>query len=295
MEKLNPAEQEIAMALLELATNAPRIWADLEANGVQAAAARARCLLAKYSQEVKKADDLELYWTGYAKERLSNLRGPLNMMTGFSSRPPVYSSLLLKKLRDVATPFPGGKSIAQIHPTIVSFYTNGSGDQSFKNAFQEMLQDTDNAVAKRAVDDTGEYAKATLQTRRKMLQSKIFEALKSEGFRVRSSGREFLVFEAALIEGKYQFNLIVDVSTSQFEVGMIRCSIAITIAGEKFAPASAHIGTIANFDIDDIDPYFSWCCNVRNDSYGEFCPVIDAINAVTINLYHRLDIILSNS
>jgi len=298
MNNLTPDEHKIARALLYLAIEAPEIWKEMELSGLQHESAIVRRTVAEYSEESDKLADLEEYWVEFAKERLSMLRGPLNAMTGKSSLPLTYSSLLLHELRRSAAslPYPGSERIAQIHPALVKHLFCAEGLKKIPILWEKVRQIRQDSLMKIVKSSEEIFIDTASPNRRELIKKIAIGQLPPKDFSILLAGRNFLNIVGELEKGKFIYNFLVDLEQINEQCGPVRCSVAVTLPSQKFSENNGHVGTIAYFEIDYLDPYFSFASSFDNALYKDFYYLTKTISSLASIIFYRLnDILITNN
>lgn len=297
MNNLTTDEHKIARALLYLAIEAPEIWKEMELSGLQHESALVRRTVAEYSEKSDKLADLEEYWVEFAKERLSMLRGPLNAMTGQSSLPLTYCSLLLHELRSsaAALPYPGSERIAQIHPALVKHLFHAEGRKKIPILWAKVRQVRQDSLTKIGKLDEEIFVDSAFPNRRELIKKIAIDQLEHKNLSIRLAGRNFLNIVGELDDGKFVFNFLMDLEQINEQCGAVCCSVAVTLPSQKFSASNGHVGTIAYFEIDYLNPYFSFALSFENALYKDFYHLMKTISSLASIIFYRLNNILNKN
>jgi hypothetical protein len=298
--KLPPATDadrwELSRAMLALGGQVEEIWDELAAQGFDRPGAIVREAQLSLADRVASRQGLLDYWREYAKEDLSALDSPIDILRGHYVAPWGYRSALIADLRSKAHLLPGGEvgPSPQIEPAFKAWVEAMAGPGTEKNRAWEAGRE----AVRQTVENAGEAAYpefAVLDARERMAlqRERYMNTLEPAGFRLVAPSRRFSHFQRRMTNGKYVFSLLDD-SFSKGASGRLRCRFAVTWPGTQITSADLFSIRLAAFDPGLVVPNFHYSCRYEPDSWSEFRLAIDTVACLTTILFRRLDAALQN-
>ncbi|MFC5549016.1 hypothetical protein [Massilia aerilata] len=287
---------ELSRAMLALAEQAEEIRDELTAQGYDRPGAIVREAQLALADRVASRQGLLDYWREYAKEDLSALDSPIDILRGHYAAPWGYRSALIADLRSKAHLLPAGELIQspQIEPAFKAWLeTVFEPGTPQHDAWLAGLEARRQAVASSGEPERPEFAALDTRVRMALLRERYMRTLAPAGFRLVAPSRRFSHFQRLAANGKYVFSLLDD-SFAKGAWGKLRCRFAITWPGTGITSADLFPIRLSAFDPGVVVPDFQYSTGYRRDSWGEFCLAIDTVACLTAILFRRLDAALQD-
>lgn len=283
--------RQLSRAMLAVGEQVEAIWDELAAQGLDRPAAIARAAQEDLADRVSSRRGLRDYWREAAKEWLSALDSPIDILRGHYVAPYVYRSELIAALRSKAYLLPVSDTLPspQIEPAIRAWaampFVPGSAKDQVVQAGQDALRQ---AAAASGEPERPGFAALDWRGRMALQRERYAQTLAGAGFTLAAPSRGFTLFQRATRDGKFVFNLIDDSGTGLASC-MLRCQFALTWPGTRITSARLFAERLAAFYPEQVVPAFGYDCWFGRDSWPEFCVATDTIAALTLSLFRRLD------
>lgn len=279
----------LALALVHVGADLESIWHELAAAGYgqEAAIGRERQLAFAPTPEAKA--QLHAYWREYAMERLSALRGPIDVLKGLYSPTQPYRSMLLETLRERAPTrvSPTGLAAPQIEPAIklcLEDYLNPIHEESVRWSREVKAR----AIRKAGLRDDPHFAALPWTGRVTLLRERFAQMLAPHGFAVGNKGKNVVVAERPTTDGRFIYALVDDGGANLGRYGQLSHWIAVRTPRQRFSHDPAKDESLARFTIGDLVPEFHW--SSRNfQTYPEFCRAVDTAAYAALCIFRKVD------
>lgn len=249
-------------------------------------------VLAASSEDVQQ---LWLYWSEYAKERLAGLVGPMNVLEGKLRSVAAYRSVMLAELRDRAAAgklqLQGPIGSPQIEPTIKRYVEMLPDDPQAIHINDQVKQARKEAVERLLLPTLPEFTKLSAKARYDLLTDRYSASLLIDGFTLNSHRRSGVVYRKLTSNGRWAF-VFLDDSQDGVDVGMLSVRFGLTLPTKAVLPNSMPATVVAGFAADDLVPGFSSVRGFATNSYAEFCLAADSCAYLARSLYQRIDALL---
>lgn len=281
----------LSRALLAVADDMRDIWAELAATGFDAPGRIAREAILAFAEKAPMGSREQLldYWRELAKERLSALDSPYDSLRGEYVASYVYRSALIARLRSQAHLLPSNPALRspQIEPGFKAWVENLGPEKAQVVAASREAKRA--IVAALGEPERPDFAALDRRACLLLLRERYARTLASEGFSLRAPSRGFTHFQRAGLGGKYVFNLLDDPDGGfGFGFSTVRPTFAITWPGTQITSARLFPIRLIEFRPDDLVPEFGYIYYF-GQSWPSACVTVDAIAALTLILFRRID------
>lgn len=285
----------LSRQLYPLGDQVSDICAELDRAGYGIPASVIRHELEVLADSKERAQQLRLYWSEYAKERIAGLVGPMNVLAGKLPDIAAYRSALLANLRSRATAS-GTRSDSpivspQIEPTMKRYVELMPDDPVALRINAAVKQARQTATRELALPELQEFTLLPAKARYDLLIDRYSAALIPAGFTLDPHRKTGIVFRRPTSDGRWSF-LFVDESRCGVEVGMLSVKFGLTLPKRAVVPKALSSSAVATFAPDDIVPGFAAVRGFATPSYAEFCLAADACAYLVQTLYERVNAIL---
>lgn len=288
--------KNLSQRLYQLGDQIGDICAEIEQAGYGAPASAIREGLAALAATNDRVQQLWLYWSEYAKERLASLVGPMNVLAGNLPDIAAYRSPFLAELRvrAVAGQFQSSGPIAspQIEPTMKRYVEMMPDDPFVMQVNSDVKEARRQATTKLSLAERPGFDALNAKAKYELLIERYLAALEPAGFKLDSHRKSGLVFRKITSDHRWAF-LFVDDSRDGIDGGMLSVRFAITLPKKAVLPSALSLSVVATFSPDDIVPGFGAVRGFARGSYAEFCLAADACAFLTRALCVRVDALLS--
>ena len=291
----NEQAKQLSRKLYPLGDQINDICVELDRAGYGAPASVVQRELEALAATKERVQQLRLYWSEYAKERIAGLVGPMNVLAGKLPDIAAYRSALLADLRtrtevERCQPDSPIKS-PQIEPTIKRYVEMMPDDPVALRINDAVKQARSVAIQKSSLPERQEFTRLSAKARYDLLISRYSANLLPAGFTLDSHRKTGIVFRRSTSDGRWSF-LFVDDSRDGVETGMLSVRFGLTLPKKAVLPSSLSSTAVATFSADDIVPGFSAARGFSTPSYAEFCLAADACAYLARALYGRTDALL---
>ncbi len=287
--------KQLSERLYPLGDQVSDICADFDLADYGAPASVIRHELEMLAGTKRRAQQLRLYWSEYAKERIAGLVGPMNVLTGKLPDVTAYRSGLLADLRArAAASQPGSDSpimSPQIEPTMKRYVELMPDDPVALRINEAVKQARRAAARKLSLPELQEFMQLPAKARYDLLIDRYSATLVAAGFTLDSHRKTGVVFRRLTSDGQWSF-LFVDDSRDGVDVGMLSVKFGLTLPKKAVMPSALSSSAVAIFSPDDIVPGFGAARGFATPSYAEFCLAADACAYMARAVYERVDALL---
>lgn len=287
--------KSLSQKLYPLGDQVHDICAELDRAGYGEGARVVRQELEGLAATQDRVQQLRLYWSEYAKERIAGLLGPLNVLTGKLPKMAAYRSALLADLRARAAAgefeSDGPTKSPQIEPTMKRYIEMAQDDPFVVRTLDAVKRARREAVRKLSLPELEEFGRLAAKARYDLLIERYSASLFTEGFTLDSHRKTGVVFRRLTSDGRWAF-IFVDDSRDGVDTGMLSVKFGLTLPKKAVLPSSLPSCVVASFSSDDIVPRFGAVRGFAAPSYAEFCLAADACAYLAQVLYRRVDALL---
>jgi hypothetical protein len=239
---------------------------------------------------------LREYWREYARERLSALKGPLDLLRGQFPEVMTYRSKLLDSLREDAV---AGRLISNsrfpsphIEPTLKRWTEIPALDPSAVKENEAVKGARRRAAAAQGLSEDASFRSMSDKERYLLLIQRYSRSLIAAGFKLDSTRRSGLVFRKLTSDKRWAF-LMVDQSQEDVGTGSLSVRFGITLPRKAVHPAMLPLSAVATFSPNDICPCFRVAQEFASESLSQFYLAADACTYLTRLVYDRLNPLIS--
>jgi hypothetical protein len=290
----------LSRRLSEFGDQTREISAELDGRGYGSPAAVKRRFIEGLAIDSEARDRLRLYWSEYAKERLSCLSGPVNIPRGRYPRICEYRSEFIAKLRDElakSTVRPEGTIASpQIEPTYKRFVERETSAKQLREMATAIENARIDAASALGLEECAEFTKFIHSGGRdklcEALVARFSANLVPAGFAVDSHVENGLVCRKSLRGCELDFVLIFQYGGALM-TGVLYPMFALAPVGRKVLPGRVYASSVATFSPEVIVPEFYESCAFARDSYAQFCLAVDSIACLCKIAFGRIEKVLS--
>jgi hypothetical protein len=282
--------KKLSRRLKDLAEQNTEIWTELAKQGYERPAHVMQEAYRRLAGSPQKYEQLVLYWTEYAKERLAALTGPVDILHGQMPYKWTYRSPFLDGLRaNVGQLKSDGPIVSpQIEPTIKR-YVELFPDDPLRVAVSQGVR----AARKEGADALGlrelpGFSKMDEEERYGMLVKHYRTRLEPAGFRLDSHRKHGVVFRKVTSDARWAF-VFIDTSRNGMLGGRLDTQIAITLPKKAMLSNAVSLTAAATFLPDDLVPGFGAICGFEKDSYAQLCLASEANSFLADSLFRHFD------
>lgn len=242
------------------------------------------------------AANLRSYWKEYARERLSSVGGPVDILRGRYPYSRSYRSELIARLRENSVSLvsePNAEVISPHFEPTLKRYTEMNAtarEMTFSHIHEVQALSAQRLVSTEIKD----FDVTSLAEKTKLLHEIYYDKLVLDGFtadRIKPSGR---VYRKKMVVDDFDF-LLIDESTSGIEFGRLTVHLAVALHGKKITPGKSFNDCLASFEPEDIIPRFTSIQFFDDRSYAQFEMSAKSIAILASILYRYLNAIMANA
>lgn len=283
------SSRSLALALVHVGAGLESIWSELEAAGYGQEAAIGREGKLAFAPTTEAKAQLHAYWREYAMERLSALRGPLDVLKGSYSRTPAYRSPLLAALRVRAPTLvsPTTLVVPQIEPAIklcLEDYANPIHAETIRRSREVKAR----AIRAAGLCDDPEFDAMPWAGRVQLLRERFTQILAPHGFTIRNKGKSVVVAERPTTDERFIYAFVDSGGANLGRYGQLDHWIAIRTPQQRLANDPATDESLARFAISDLVPEFHWSSR-HFQTYPEFCRAVDTAAYAALCIFRKVD------
>ena len=291
---LDPS-RTLALALVHVGAGLESIWDELAAAGYGEEAAIGRERMLAFAPTPDAKAQLRAYWRDCAMERLSALRGPIDVLKGVYSPTQPYRSLLLEALRERAPTLvsPTDLVAPQIEPAIklcLEDYLNPIHDETVRWSRQAKAR----AIRAAGLRDDPQFDALPWTGRVTLLRERFARMLAPHGFTVKNKGRNVVAAERPTTDGRFIYALVDDGGANLGRYGQLSHWIAIRTPRQRLSHDPDKDESLARFGIGDLVPEFHWSAR-HFQTYPEFCRAVDTAAYAALCIFRKVDAALMDS
>jgi len=279
----------LALALAHVGADLESIWDELAAAGYGKEAAIGRERMLAFAPTPDAKAQLRAYWREYAMERLSALRGPLDVLEGRYLHAPAYRSALLAALRERAPTLVSPTELVapQIEPAIklcLEDFANPIHQETTRRSREAKAH----AIRAAGIPDDPQFEAVPWQQRVQLLRERFTQILAPHGFTVKNKGKSVVVAERPTTDGRFVYALVDNGGANLGRYGQLDHCIAIRTPGQRLAGDVAADESLARFPIDVLVPEFHWSSR-HFETYPEFCRAVDTAAYAALSIFRKVD------
>jgi hypothetical protein len=279
----------LALALVHVGADLESIWDDLAAAGYGQEAAIGRDRMLAFAPTPDAKAQLHAYWREYAMERLSALRGPIDVRKGIYGPTQPYRSRLLEALRERAPSLvsPTDLVAPQIEPAIklcLEDYMNPIHQETVRWSREVKAR----AIRKAGLRDDPQFDDVPWTARVRLLRERVTQMLAPHGFTVGNKGKSVVVAERPTTDGRFIYAFVDSGGAGLGRYGQLDHRIAIRTPQQRLAHNPAKDESLARFNIDDLIPEFHWSSR-HFQTYPEFCRAVDTAAYAALCIFRKVD------
>jgi hypothetical protein len=281
--------------LFPLGDRVVELCGEFDASGYGTPAHVVREAIEKRAGTDQRREQLWLYWTEYAKERLASLAGPTDILRGKLPRFAAYRSSFLDKLRRDRGQLKSSSPIVspQIEPTMKSYVETLPDDPVFISLNDDVRRARDAAATRFRYPSDSSFDGLLAKHRYELLRLRYSSILKNAGFTLDSHRRSGLVYRKLTSNGSWAV-LFVDDSRDLVEAGRLSVMMGVTLPRKAVLPQALPLCAVATFAPEHLIPGFSTVQGFSADSHAEFCLAADSCAHMALKLFEKLDIYLGH-
>lgn len=279
----------LALALVQVGADMESIWDDLAAAGYGEEAAVGRERMLAFAPTLEAKAQLHAYWRDCAMERLSALRGPIDVHKGVYSPTQPYRSALLESLRERAPTLvsPTDLVAPQIEPAIklcLEDYLNPIHEESVRWSRELKAR----AIRAAGLRDDPQFDALPWAGRVTLLRERFAQMLTPHGFSVKNKGKSVVVAERPTTDGRFMVALIDSAGANLGRYGQLDHWISIRTPRQRLASDPAKDLSLGRFGIGDLVPEFHWSGR-HFKTYPEFCRAVDTVAYAALCIFRKVD------
>lgn len=281
--------RSLALALVHVGADLESIWNELAAAGYGQEAAIGRERMLAFAPTPDAKAQLRAYWREYAMERLSALRGPIDVLKGHYPPTQPYRSALLDALRERAPGLvsPTPLVAPQIEPAIklcLEDYMNPIHQETVRWSREVKAH----AIRNAGLRDDPQFDDVPWTARVQLLRERVAQMLAPHGFTVGNKGKSVVVAERPTTDGRFIYAFVDSGGTNLGRYGQLDHRITIRTPEQTVAGDPAKDQSLARFNISDLVPEFHWSSQ-HFETYPEFCRAVDTAAYAALCIFRKVD------